>query len=85
MIEEGFVMTKKAIIEETLKAINELPETQAKEISDFARKKIAGYHTYKFLQEAKTIYTQNSAFDFLADEEDLYSESDLKKIYHEKR
>ncbi len=75
-------MNRQVIIERTVKAINHLPEDKAKEISDFAEFIMKQYEE-RVLTEGITNLTSNSkAFDFLKDEEDLYTEADIKELYN---
>ena len=75
-------MTKQAIIDRTLEAINQLPVDKAEEISDFAdfvRKR----HEEQQLTEGVQLLIENSAaFDFLNNEEEIYSVGDLKEVYN---
>ena len=74
--------TKQAIIERTIKAINQLPEDKAVEISDFAEFIIKRYEEYQLIESIQQLTTDSKAFDFLNHEEDLYSEADLKQVYN---
>ena len=73
-------MTKQLIIEKTVKAINQLPEEKAEEISDFADFIIKRYEEQHLIQGIQQLTSNSQVFDFLKDEEDLYSEADLKEI-----
>lgn len=75
-------MTKQAIIERTVKAINQLPEKKAEEISDFADFIAKRYEEGNLAQEINQIVTDSQSFNFLKDEEELYTTQDLKVIYH---
>lgn len=74
-------MTKQAIIEQTVKAINQLPEDKAEEISSFAKFVMKRYEEQQLTEEIQQIVSNSQTFDFLNDEEDLYSASDLKEVY----
>jgi hypothetical protein len=77
------VMTRQAIIENTVKAINQLPEEKAEEISDFADFIIKRYEESILTKGLQTLNSQSHSFDFLNEEEDFYSLSDLKKVYND--
>lgn len=77
-------MTRQAIIERTVKAINQLPEEKAAEISTFAEFVMKQYEEHQLSQALQQFASDNSAFSFLHEEEELYSESDLKEVYHDK-
>jgi len=75
-------MTRQAIIERTLKAINQLPEDKAEKISDFADFMLKQYEEQQISKGAQQLSASSIAFDFLEQEEDLYSEKDLKQTYN---
>ncbi len=74
-------MTRHAIIERTLNAINHLPEGKAEEISDFADFVAKRYDEQQLSEGIRQMAANAESFLFLTDEEDLYSESDLKEVY----
>ena len=76
-------MTKQAIIEHTVKIINQLPESKAEEISDFADFVIKRYEEQALTEGIQNIISDSQSFDFLKKEEEIYSEKDLKKIFDE--
>ena len=75
-------MTRQVIIERTLKAINQLPEEKAAEISDFADFIIKRYEEHRLTEGIQQLTSGSEAFDFLNSEEDLYSIADLKEVYN---
>ena len=75
-------MTRQAIIEKTVKAINQLPADKAQEISDFAEFVIKRYEEYLLNRGMQQLTSQSQAFDFLDEDEELYSRADLKEIYN---
>ncbi|GAA3981772.1 hypothetical protein [Mucilaginibacter dorajii] len=75
-------MTKQAIIERTVKAINQLPEDKAEEISDFADFVSKRYEENQLTQGIQKLTADSVVFDFLNDEEELYSVADLKEVYN---
>ncbi len=78
-------MNKQSIIERTLKAINQLPEDKAEEISVFADFLIKRYEEQLLTEGIQRLTANSQAFDFLNNEEDIYSEDDLKEIYNAQR
>lgn len=78
-------MTRQAIIERTIRAINKLPEEKAEEISTFAELVMKQYENHQLSKGIQYIAATNSAFDFLNEEEEIYSESDLKEVYNSKK
>ncbi len=77
-------MTRQSIIEKTLKAINQLPESKAEEISDFAEFIIKKYEDQKLTTAIQQMASESKSFEFLESEEELYTVSDLKVIYNAK-
>ena len=75
-------MTRKIIIERTLKVINQLPEDKAEEISDFADFVFKRYEENELTNGIQKMVSESQAFDFLNNEEDIYSLADLKEIYN---
>ncbi|MGI4862907.1 MAG: hypothetical protein ACRYFZ_03220 [Janthinobacterium lividum] len=75
-------LNKQAIIDRTIKAINLLPADKAEEISDFVDFVSKRYEEQQLTQGIQQIAAESQEFDFLNDEEDLYTEADLKEVYN---
>ena len=75
-------MTKQTIIERTTHAINQLPLNKAEEIADFVDFIIKRYEEQLLTQGIQQLASEGQTFDFLNQEEDLYSVSDLKEVYN---
>lgn len=75
-------MTRQIIIDRTLKAINQLPDDKAEEISDFADFVIKRYEEHRLTAGIQQLTSDSQAFEFLNKEEELYSEADLKEVYN---
>ena len=75
-------ISKQAIIDRTIKAINLLPAEKAEEISDFADFVSKRYEEQLLAQGIQQLAAEGKAFDFLNAEEDLYTEADLKEAYN---
>lgn len=72
-------MTRKLIIERTIKAINQLPEDKAEEISDFADFIMKRFEDHRLTEGIKQLTSNSQVFNFLKNEEDVYSEADFSK------
>jgi hypothetical protein len=70
-------MTREAIIEKTLQVINQLPQEMATEVSDFADFIAKKYEEQLLTQNIQLLVEENTVFDFLANEEEIYSTADL--------
>lgn len=75
-------MTREIIIERTLKAINQLPDDKAEEISDFADFVFKRYEENELLNGMQNLISDSKAFDFLNEEDEIYSLTDLKEAYN---
>ena len=75
-------MTRQAIIERTIQAINLLPTEKAQAISDFADFICKRYEEHTLTHGIQKLAADSQAFDFLKSEEDLYSVTDLKEVYN---
>jgi hypothetical protein len=76
-------MEKQTILERTIEAIRRLPKEKAEEISDFADFVLSKYEDQTLTEGIQQLVSESSSFQFLKDEEDLYSVSDLKERFHE--
>jgi len=78
-------MNRQILIDNTLNKIRQLPDAKIKEINDFADFLLSRIDD-KIIQEGILKLTSESkAFEFLKDEDDLYTVNDLKEKYNEKR
>ncbi len=75
-------MTRQAIIDRTLNAIKQLPEDKAEEISVFADFLIKRYEDDKLTKGIQNLASESQAFEFLNDEDDIYTTDDLKEVYN---
>ena len=75
-------MTRQAIIERTVEAINQLPPEKASEISDFADFIIKKYEEQLLTQNIQKLLSESESFSFLNDEAELYSLTDLKEKFN---
>lgn len=74
-------MAKDILIRKTLNTLSRLPQDKVKEVSDFAEYILKKYDE-DILQEGMVKLMEDSkVFEFLKDEEDLYSFEDLKEKY----
>ena len=74
-------MSKKELLSHTMSRLENLPIKSLEEVADFADF-IAKKHEEKTLLQGVTfINSQSSSFQFLEDEEDLYTIADLKERF----
>lgn len=75
-------MEKKKIIEKTIKRLNLLPDSKVMEIDSFIEKLLKEYQEELNTTKGIQNLTQDSkTFEFLENEEDLYTVEDLKEKY----
>jgi len=74
-------MTREAIISKTMKALSVLPAEKAEEVADFASYILKKHEDDLILTGIAKITESSSAFQFLADEEDIYTVDDIKVKY----
>jgi hypothetical protein len=75
-------MTKQAIIDRTVRAINLLPADKAQEISDFADFIFMRFEEQILTKGIQQLSSKGQTFEFLNNEEELYTTTDLKEVYN---
>ena len=74
-------MNRQVLIDNTINKIKQLPDIKIKEVNDFADFLLSRIED-KIMQEGiQKMVSDSKSFDFLKDEEDLYSFNDLKERY----
>jgi hypothetical protein len=71
-------MKKQLIIEKTLKAINQLPNDKAVEISDFADFLFKRYEEEELAKGLQSVISESKTFFILREDDEIYSIKDLK-------
>jgi hypothetical protein len=74
-------MTKQTIIDKTIQAINQLPPDKAEEISDFADFVLKKFEEHSIIANIQKIVSDSSTFNFLLEDEELYSVNDIKERF----
>lgn len=74
-------MTKEALINKTVDTLSKLPQEKIEEINDFADFILKKYDEETLLKGIEKLSSESKAFDFLNQEEDLYTMNDLKERY----
>ena len=78
-------MTRETLIQRTLTVLAKLPQDKASEIADFADYILKKYDDSILQKGIETLISDSKTFDFLKNEEDLYSLADLKERYKWKK
>jgi hypothetical protein len=74
-------MTRKVLINQTVKSIKKLPDSKLREVSDYVEFLLYRMDDNELSNQIARAASTSKAFQFLEDEEDLYIESDLKEVY----
>ena len=74
-------MTREALINRTLKTLSKLPHDKVREVSDFADYIFKKYDEDILRKGIEMLVSNSKTYNFLKDEEDLYSVEDLKEKY----
>ena len=74
-------MTREDIIQKTVKTLNLLPAEKAGEVSDFADYILKKHEEHTLQKGIQKLVEQSQTFQFLHDEEDLYTEDDIKERF----
>lgn len=74
-------MERKELIENTLFKIKQLPDVKIKEIHDFAEFLLMKIDDQILRQGIQELASSSNAFNYINEEEDLYSVNDLKERY----
>ncbi|WP_019038844.1 DUF2281 domain-containing protein [Psychroflexus tropicus] len=74
-------MKKEELIDKAVEKINRLPNNKIQEVSDFIDFLLAKIDNQVMVDNAQRLSSESSSFDFLEEEENLYSISDLKEYY----
>ena len=75
------ILNRKVLIEKLKSKINLLPDSKIQEVNDFADFLLGKIDEEIMLEGIQKLSSESKAFDFLKDDEDLYSVNDLKEKY----
>ena len=74
-------MNRDTLIKKTLKNLSKLPQEKVREITDFSDFIMKKYEEETLQKGIEKIVSHSKSFEFLNEEEDLYSLDDLKEKY----
>lgn len=77
-------MSRQAIIEKTIQAMNQLPDDKVEEIFDFADFIGRKYENDVITKGIGVIASKSEAYDFLRHEDEMYTLADIKETYNGK-
>lgn len=74
-------MTRAALIEKTIENLNRLPDQKLKTVSDFTEFLINNIENQLLTEGIQKLTSESKAYQFLMEEEDIYTVEDLKERY----
>jgi len=74
-------MNRQVLIASTIDKIRQLPDVKIKEINDFADFLLSKIDDKIILEGIQKMVSDSKAFDYLEEEENLYTVEDLKERY----
>ncbi len=74
-------MNRETLIKNTVNKINKLPDSEIIEVSDFTDFLICKIEDQILTKGIEDVISKSKSFDFLNEEEDLYTVKDLKERY----
>ncbi len=75
------MMDRQVLINNAISKIRQLPDTKIKEVNDFADFLLSKMDDQIIREGIKEIISNSQSYDFLKEEEDLYTVNDLKERY----
>ncbi|HZX75321.1 MAG TPA: hypothetical protein VFE57_12920 [Cyclobacteriaceae bacterium] len=74
-------MTRETLIKKTLESLSKLPDQRVKEVSDFAEFLLSKIDDQIIIEGIQKLAANSASYQFLNDEEDIYTVADLKEKY----
>lgn len=74
-------MNRQLVIDKTLKKINKLPDNKLLEVHDFVDFLMGKIDEKLLVEGIRQITSESQSFEYLKEEEDIYSVQDLKERY----
>ncbi|TVQ00396.1 MAG: DUF2281 domain-containing protein [Balneolaceae bacterium] len=74
-------MTRKMLIDRTVKSLKKLPESKLIEVQDYIDFLLYRAKEKELNREIIQMASQSKSFRFLEEEEELYADSDVKELY----
>lgn len=74
-------MTRQVLIQRTIDNLSKLPYHKLEEVADFAELMVSKLEDKLLTEGIQKLAMNSKSFQFLEDEEDLYTEADLKEKY----
>ena len=78
-------MSKKELIEKTIETLQKLPADKIAQVSDFADSILQQTEDKQIVEGIAKLSAQTKSYEFLKNDEDLYTLNDVKEPYNAKR
>jgi hypothetical protein len=77
-------MSRKELLENTIKYLKELPNEKISEVHDFVEYLYQKHEEYILKTGIQKLETESGSFQFLKNQEELYTVNNIKEKYNEK-
>ena len=74
-------MTREILLKKTIDSLDKLPDVSLKEVSDFAEFLLSKIESKLLTDNIQRLVTNSKSFDFLKEEDDLYTVNDVIEKY----
>jgi len=74
-------MSREALINKTIQSLDKLPDYRVKEVADFAEFLLSKIESQTITHGIQELASQSKSYEFLENEDDLYTVNDLKEKY----
>jgi len=74
-------MMRETLINKTIESLSKLPNDKIREVSDFTEYILKKYDEESLLKGIEKLVSDSNAFQFLKDDEDLYTVNDIIEKY----
>jgi len=74
-------MIRETLINKTIKTLSKLPNDKVREVSDFTEYILKKYEEETLQNGIEKLVSDSNAFQFLADDDDLYTVNDIIEKY----
>lgn len=78
-------MTRQNLIEETISKIQKLPDVKIMQVNDFVEFLLSKINDKVIVEGIQKLISDSKTFEFLNDEEDIYTIKDIKEKYGKKQ
>lgn len=80
--DKNWIMSRDALIKSVLYNLSKLSDQKIKEVGDYAEFLLSKSEDFVLVKGIQKMANKSESFNFLNDEEDIYTLADLKEIYN---